>query len=70
MLEINIWDNYGKYKQALKLIIREGGYGAKNIIVHPAFHKLTIFNKYSMAIEMNQTEIVFDKHVYVRMAVL
>ncbi|VEN53641.1 unnamed protein product [Callosobruchus maculatus] len=47
-----------------------GRYGAKNLIASPSFHNRTIFDENLMAIEMKQTELIFNKPLYVGMCIL
>ncbi|XP_074034142.1 uncharacterized protein [Leptinotarsa decemlineata] len=48
----------------------EGRYGAKNLIGSPRFHNRTVFDADLMAIELKKSELVFNKPMYVGMAVL
>ncbi|KAJ8977854.1 hypothetical protein NQ317_018691 [Molorchus minor] len=48
----------------------EGRYGAKNLIASPNFESRSIFSDTLMAIEMKKSRIVFDKPLYVGMAIL
>ncbi|KAJ8973246.1 hypothetical protein NQ317_005459 [Molorchus minor] len=48
----------------------EGRYGAKNLIASPNFESRSIFSDTLMAIEMKKSHIVFDKPLYVGMAIL
>ncbi|KAJ8972418.1 hypothetical protein NQ317_011063 [Molorchus minor] len=48
----------------------EGRYGAKNLIASPNFDSRSIFSDTLMAIEMKKSRIVFDKPLYIGMAIL
>lgn len=63
-------ENIRKHR-IVKLVNKwEGRYGAKSLISHPTFHNRTIFDEHLMAIELNKTEIVFNKPLYIGMAIL
>ncbi|XP_074035264.1 uncharacterized protein [Leptinotarsa decemlineata] len=48
----------------------EGRFGAKNLISSPRFHNRTIFDSNLMAIELKKAELIFNKPMYVGMAIL
>ncbi|KAJ8980518.1 hypothetical protein NQ317_007938 [Molorchus minor] len=48
----------------------EGEYGAKKFIASPNFESRSIFSDTLMAIEMKKSRIVFDKPLYIGMAIL
>ena len=63
-------ENVRKHRN-VKLVSKwEGRYGAKNLIASPNFHNRTIFDENLMAIELSKTNIVFNKPLYVGMAIL
>lgn len=58
-------------RRNVKLVNKwEGRYGAKNLIASPNFHNRSIFDENLMAIELKKTELIFNKPIYVGMAVL
>ncbi|KAJ8950067.1 hypothetical protein NQ314_008073 [Rhamnusium bicolor] len=68
---------YGKTMQNVRKhrIVRlvnkwEGRYGAKNLIASPNFQSRSIFSDNLMAIEMKKSRIIFDKPLYIGMAIL
>jgi len=55
----------------VKLITKwEGRYGAEALIAKPNFKSSTIFDENFVAIELNKTEIYFNKPIYVGMCIL
>ncbi|VEN33949.1 unnamed protein product, partial [Callosobruchus maculatus] len=63
-------ENIRKHR-IVKLVNKWGGrYGARNLIASPNFHSRMIFDENLVAIEMNKTEIVFNKPLYIGMAIL
>ncbi|XP_023311415.1 uncharacterized protein LOC111692008 [Anoplophora glabripennis] len=48
----------------------EGRYGAEALIAKPEFKAATIFNENLVAIELNKTEVFFNKPIYVGMSIL
>lgn len=68
---------YGKFLQnvrkhrIIKLVRKwEGICGLKNLIASPNFHSRTIFDENLAAVELKKTNIVFDKPLYVGVAIL
>ncbi|XP_074042580.1 uncharacterized protein [Leptinotarsa decemlineata] len=47
-----------------------GRYGAKNLIASPRFQSRTVFDTDLVAIELKKTELVFNKPLYIGMAIL
>jgi hypothetical protein len=47
----------------------EGHYGAKNLIASLTFQNRTIFNENLMAIELSKKELIFNKPMYIGMAI-
>lgn len=69
--------NYGKSIENLRNRIQmylktywEGRYGASKLIAKPNFKKFTIFNENLVAIQLNKTNILMNKHIVVGMAIL
>jgi hypothetical protein len=55
----------------VKLITKwYGRYGAQALISKPEFKACTIFNENLIAVELNKTEIFFNKPIYIGMAIL
>ncbi|XP_023312147.1 uncharacterized protein LOC111692389 [Anoplophora glabripennis] len=48
----------------------EGRYGAEALIAKPEFKAATIFDENLVAIELNKTEVFFNKPIYVGMSIL
>jgi hypothetical protein len=48
----------------------EGHYGAKNLIASLTFQNRTIFNENLMAIELSKKKLIFNKPMYIGMAIL
>lgn len=48
----------------------DGRYGARNLISRSNFHSLKLFNENLIAIELNKTELEFNKPIYVGMSIL
>ena len=58
-------------QRTVKLVNKwEGRYGAKNLISSPNFKNRSIFSDSLMAIELKKTSIVFNKPLYIGMAIL
>ncbi|KAK9869282.1 hypothetical protein WA026_003035 [Henosepilachna vigintioctopunctata] len=63
-------ENVRRYRD-VKLVSKWGGrYGAKNLIASPRFESRTIFGGDLVAVEMRRAEVVFDKPLYIGMAIL
>ncbi|KAK4885204.1 hypothetical protein RN001_001475 [Aquatica leii] len=63
-------ENIRKHR-VVKFVKRwHGRYGAEHYISQPNFHSSVIFNNNTVAIEMNKTEILFNKPIYVGMCIL
>ncbi|XP_050513837.1 uncharacterized protein LOC126889531 [Diabrotica virgifera virgifera] len=63
-------ENIRKHR-IVKLVSKwEGRYGAKNLISSPRFHNRTIFDENLMAIELNKTNLTFNKPLYIGMSIL
>nr|CAH7717033.1 unnamed protein product [Callosobruchus chinensis] len=62
--------NIRKHRVVKLVSSYHGRYGAKNLIASPSFHNRTIFDEDLMAIEMKQTELFFNKPLYVGMCIL
>jgi hypothetical protein len=57
-------------KKNVKLVRQwEGHYGAKNLIASLTFQNRTIFNENLMAIELSKKELIFNKPMYIGMAI-
>lgn len=63
-------ENVRKYRTVKLARSWEGRYGAKQYISSPKFHSRTIFDENLVAIELKQTENIFNKPLYIGMAVL
>ncbi|XP_043470555.1 DNA polymerase-like [Leptopilina heterotoma] len=68
---------YGKTMQNVrkrvdvKLVTKwEGRYGAEALISKPNFHKRAIFNENLVAVELNKTEVLMNKPIYIGLSVL
>lgn len=68
---------YGKTMQNIrkhrrvKLVNKwEGRYGAKHLISSPAFKSRFVFDEDLISVELNKTHVIFDKPLYVGMAIL
>lgn len=48
----------------------DGRHGVKNMIAHPAFKRLTVFDEDLVAVEMQQTQILRDKPCFIGAAIL
>lgn len=63
-------ENIRKHR-IVKLVSKwEGRYGAKNLISSPKFQNRTIFDENLMAIELSKSVLVFNKPLYIGMAIL
>lgn len=63
-------ENVRKHR-IVKLVNKwDGRYGAKNYISSPQFHSRAIFDNNLIAIELNKAEIIFNKPIYIGMAIL
>ncbi len=63
-------ENIRKHR-IVKLIKKWGGrYGAQNLIASPLFHSRAIFDENLVAIEMNKSNLIFNKPLYIGMAIL
>ena len=63
-------ENIRKHK-IVKLVNNWGGrYGARNLISQPNFNNRCIFDENLVAIELNKTELVFNKPMYIGMCIL
>ncbi|XP_045466456.1 uncharacterized protein LOC123675190 [Harmonia axyridis] len=57
--------------RVVRLVNRyEGRFGAKNLIASPRFHSRTVFGEDLMAIELKKNELLFNKPLYIGMAIL
>ncbi|KAJ8914938.1 hypothetical protein NQ315_016092 [Exocentrus adspersus] len=63
-------ENIRKYRIVKLFTSWEGRYGANHYISNPAVHSITIFDGNLMSVEMRNTEILFDKPLYVGMCIL
>ncbi|XP_025833494.1 uncharacterized protein LOC112905741 [Agrilus planipennis] len=58
-------------RSVVKLVSKwNGRYGAEALIAKPEFKAATIFNENLVAIELNKTEVYFNKPIYVGMSIL
>ncbi|XP_050503415.1 uncharacterized protein LOC126882493 [Diabrotica virgifera virgifera] len=63
-------ENQRKHR-LVKLVNKwEGRVGARNLIASPKFHSRVIFDQSLMAVELKKAEIIFNKPLYVGMAIL
>lgn len=60
-----------RLRRDIKLVTAwEGRYGAEALLSKPTFHSRTIFDEQLVAIELLKSEVLFNKPIYVGMAIL